>query len=119
VRDDALAGADSAKTAAVLAAVIRPLSADLVFAGNESTDGRGGVVPSMIAEHLAGWAEEWVLWSTQEFSFLALPDNICTGSSSLACDLLIFGGNKHVVDKRALSRHLYRSFQQRFTANLS
>jgi electron transfer flavoprotein beta subunit len=52
VRDDALAGADSAKTAAVLAAVIRPLGADLVFAGNESTDGRGGVVPSMIAEHL-------------------------------------------------------------------
>jgi argininosuccinate lyase len=34
-----------------------------------------------IALHLAGWAEEWVLWSTQEFSFLALPDAICTGSS--------------------------------------
>jgi len=38
-------------------------------------------VLTMIAEHLAGWAEEWVLWSTQEFSFLALPDAICTGSS--------------------------------------
>ncbi|AGA24628.1 argininosuccinate lyase [Singulisphaera acidiphila] len=36
---------------------------------------------TMIAEHLSGWAEEWVLWSTQEFSFLALPDAICTGSS--------------------------------------
>ncbi len=36
---------------------------------------------SVIALHLAGWAEEWVLWSTQEFSFLALPDAICTGSS--------------------------------------
>jgi argininosuccinate lyase len=36
---------------------------------------------TVIAEHLAGWAEEWVLWSTQEFSFLALPDAICTGSS--------------------------------------
>ncbi len=35
----------------------------------------------MIAEHLAGWAEEWVIWSTQEFSFLALPDKLCTGSS--------------------------------------
>ena len=35
----------------------------------------------MIAEHLAGWAEEWVWWSTQEFGFLALPDAICTGSS--------------------------------------
>jgi argininosuccinate lyase len=38
-------------------------------------------VLTVIATHLAGWAEEWVLWSTQEFSFLALPDAICTGSS--------------------------------------
>jgi argininosuccinate lyase len=38
-------------------------------------------VLALIAEHLSGWAEEWVLWSTQEFSFLALPDAICTGSS--------------------------------------
>ena len=38
-------------------------------------------VLTMIAEHLSGWAEEWVIWSTQEFSFLALPDAICTGSS--------------------------------------
>lgn len=36
---------------------------------------------ALIATHLSGWAEEWVLWSTQEFSFLALPDAICTGSS--------------------------------------
>jgi argininosuccinate lyase len=38
-------------------------------------------VLTLVAEHLAGWAEEWVLWSTQEFGFLALPDAICTGSS--------------------------------------
>jgi len=38
-------------------------------------------VLALIAEHLSGWAEEWVLWSTQEFSFLALPDAVCTGSS--------------------------------------
>ncbi len=38
-------------------------------------------VLATIAEHLSGWAEEWVLWSTQEFSFLALPDALCTGSS--------------------------------------
>ena len=38
-------------------------------------------VLAMIAEHLAGWAEEWILWSTQEFGFLALADEICTGSS--------------------------------------
>ena len=36
---------------------------------------------TLIATHLSGWAEEWVLWSTQEFSFLALPDALCTGSS--------------------------------------
>lgn len=36
---------------------------------------------TMIAEHLSGWAEEWILWSTQEFGFLTLPDAICTGSS--------------------------------------
>jgi argininosuccinate lyase len=38
-------------------------------------------VLTVIAEHLAGWAEEWILWNTQEFGFLALPDAICTGSS--------------------------------------
>jgi argininosuccinate lyase len=38
-------------------------------------------VLTLIAEHLAGWAEEWILWTTQEFGFLALPDAICTGSS--------------------------------------
>lgn len=36
---------------------------------------------SMIAAHLSGWAEEWVIWSTTEFNFLALPDAFCTGSS--------------------------------------
>jgi argininosuccinate lyase len=38
-------------------------------------------VLTLIAEHLSGWAEEWVIWSTQEFGFLALPDAMCTGSS--------------------------------------
>ena len=38
-------------------------------------------VLTLIAEHLSGWAEEWILWSTQEFGFLALPDAVCTGSS--------------------------------------
>ncbi|MGL4462235.1 MAG: argininosuccinate lyase, partial [Planctomycetia bacterium] len=36
---------------------------------------------TMIAEHLSGWAEEWILWSTTEFNFLKLPDAFCTGSS--------------------------------------
>jgi electron transfer flavoprotein beta subunit len=50
--DDRLRGADMARTASVLAAAIRRIGFDLVIAGNESTDGRGGVVPAMIAEHL-------------------------------------------------------------------
>jgi argininosuccinate lyase len=36
---------------------------------------------SLIALHLAGWAEEWILWSTTEFNFIELPDAFCTGSS--------------------------------------
>ena len=52
VLDDSLAGADLGLTAAVLAAAITATGFDLVIAGNESTDGRGGVIPAMIAEHL-------------------------------------------------------------------
>lgn len=52
VLDDALAGSDAARTAAVLAAAVKSTGFDLLIAGNESTDGRGGVVPAMIAEHL-------------------------------------------------------------------
>jgi electron transfer flavoprotein beta subunit len=52
VRDDTLEGADAGWTALVLATALRDVGADLVIAGVESTDGRGGVVPAMIAEHL-------------------------------------------------------------------
>jgi argininosuccinate lyase len=38
-------------------------------------------VLALIAEHLSGWAEEWIVWSTTEFGFLRLPDGFCTGSS--------------------------------------
>lgn len=38
-------------------------------------------VLAMVAEHLSGWAEEWILWSTVEYSFLKLPQQFCTGSS--------------------------------------
>jgi len=38
-------------------------------------------VLAMIASHLSGWAEEWILWSTIEFGFLELPQAFCTGSS--------------------------------------
>jgi argininosuccinate lyase len=36
---------------------------------------------AVVAEHLSGWAEEWILWSTTEFGFLRLPQEFCTGSS--------------------------------------
>jgi electron transfer flavoprotein beta subunit len=52
VMDDRLEGADLAMTAAVLAAAVQQAGFDLVVAGNESTDGRGGLVPAMMAEHL-------------------------------------------------------------------
>ena len=38
-------------------------------------------VLTMISEHLSGWAEEWILWSTTEFGFIKLPQTFCTGSS--------------------------------------
>ncbi|WP_041684879.1 electron transfer flavoprotein subunit beta/FixA family protein [Renibacterium salmoninarum] len=52
VLDDGLAGADVTRTAAALAAAVKLTGFDVVIAGNESTDGRAGVVPAMIAEHL-------------------------------------------------------------------
>lgn len=36
---------------------------------------------SLVATHLSGWAEEWILWFSTEFSFLKLPDAYTTGSS--------------------------------------
>jgi argininosuccinate lyase len=38
-------------------------------------------VLSVIASHLSGWAEEWILWSTVEYDFLKMPQAFCTGSS--------------------------------------
>ncbi|HAM25432.1 MAG TPA: electron transfer flavoprotein subunit beta [Microbacteriaceae bacterium] len=52
ILDSALTAADYVSTAATLAAILREGSFDLVIAGNQSTDGRGGVIPAMLAEHL-------------------------------------------------------------------
>jgi len=60
VADEALAGADLALTAEVLAAAVRRAAPDLVITGNLSTDGSGGVIPAMLAEHL-GWAQATAL----------------------------------------------------------
>jgi electron transfer flavoprotein beta subunit len=52
VVDEALRGADLGLTAEVLAAALRRVGFDLVIAGNQSTDGSGGVLPAMVAELL-------------------------------------------------------------------
>ena len=38
-------------------------------------------VVALAGVHLSQWAEEWILWSTEEFGFLRLPETFCTGSS--------------------------------------
>ena len=52
VADEKLVGADLGVTAKVLAAAVRRAGFDLVITGNVSTDGSGGVIPAMLAEHL-------------------------------------------------------------------
>jgi electron transfer flavoprotein beta subunit len=52
LKDDRLTGADAAQTSHALAALVRTTSFDLIIAGNESTDGRTGAVPAMVAEIL-------------------------------------------------------------------
>ncbi len=36
---------------------------------------------SLTLVHLSRWCEELVLWSSQQFAFIDLPDRFCTGSS--------------------------------------
>lgn len=38
---------------------------------------------SILMMHLSRFAEELVLWSTQEFDFVRMPENFCTGSSMM------------------------------------
>lgn len=53
VSDEALHGSDLLATAKVIAAAIgRVDGVDLVIAGNEASDGRGGAVPAVVAELL-------------------------------------------------------------------
>lgn len=54
VQDVDLVGSDLASTARVLAAAIRKIGFDLVLTGDASTDGNGGVMAAMLAEHLGG-----------------------------------------------------------------
>lgn len=50
--DGSLVGSDMLQTAKVIAAAIRNEGFDVVLAGNQSTDGRGGMIPAMVAELL-------------------------------------------------------------------
>jgi argininosuccinate lyase len=38
-------------------------------------------VAAITLTHLSRWCEELVLWSSQQFGFIELPDRFCTGSS--------------------------------------
>lgn len=38
---------------------------------------------SLIITHLSRLAEEWILWASQEFQFIQLPEEFCTGSSMM------------------------------------
>jgi len=49
VTDPALAGADTVTTTRVLAAALKEMEYDLVFAGADTSDGGGGVVPAGVA----------------------------------------------------------------------
>lgn len=64
IADEQLAGADLGLTAETLAAAIRRGAPDLVITGNLSTDGSGGVMAAMLAEHL-GWAHATALTSVE------------------------------------------------------
>ena len=51
--DEALAGSDAVSTAKALAKAIGTVEGvDLVIAGNEASDGRGGAIPAMVADVL-------------------------------------------------------------------
>ena len=52
VEDDAIAGSDVFATSLVLAEAIKKLDYDIVLFGMASTDGGGGIVPTLVAERL-------------------------------------------------------------------
>jgi electron transfer flavoprotein beta subunit len=53
VSDASLAGSDMVQTARVLAVALQKIGGvDLVVTGNEATDGRGGMIPAMVAQVL-------------------------------------------------------------------
>ena len=85
--DERLRGADLGLTARVLSAAIRRGGFDLVVTGNLSTDGVGGVLPAMIAEHL-GVAHATALAAVElEESALTATRASDAGAATLAVEL--------------------------------
>ncbi|MEW6736595.1 MAG: argininosuccinate lyase [Acidobacteriota bacterium] len=62
-------GAQSVFTNSIDAVSDRDFAAEFLFAG------------SLVAVHLSQLAENLILWCTEEFSFIKLPDELTTGSS--------------------------------------
>lgn len=93
VVDDALAGSDVLRTAQTLAAVARRETFDAIIAGNESTDGRSGVVPAMVAEllglPLVGSLSSVELTSTSVRGVQSTPTATATLSSPLPAVITI------------------------------
>ncbi len=52
ITDPALGGSDHVSTAKVLAAALRDLEYDMIFAGIDASDGVGGIVPASVAARL-------------------------------------------------------------------
>ena len=50
--DESRVGSDTVRTSALLAAAVNQTGFDLIIAGNESTDGRGGVIAATLGERL-------------------------------------------------------------------
>ncbi|KQR91569.1 MAG: electron transfer flavoprotein subunit beta/FixA family protein [Microbacterium ginsengisoli] len=76
VVDEALLGADLGLTAEVLAAAVRKAGFDLVIAGNQSTDGSGGVIASMLGELLD-------VPAATSLSTVEIGDGVVTGERAI------------------------------------
>ncbi|HAN25620.1 MAG TPA: electron transfer flavoprotein subunit beta, partial [Microbacterium ginsengisoli] len=76
VVDEALLGADLGLTAEVLAAAVRKAGFDLVIAGNQSTDGSGGVIASMLGELLD-------VPAATSLSTVEIADGVVTGERAI------------------------------------
>lgn len=87
VADEALLGADMGLTSEVLAAAVQRIGADLVIAGNQSTDGSGGMMAAMLAERLG--LPQLTFLSAVEISDAAVSGTRMTdaGTAQVSADL--------------------------------